>query len=83
MCAGFHIDAAKWLVANRKISGIGTDSMCVDNGQTLDFKVHVTMGENNKFSKAIHTQILDFVITFSKFTVDGPSMALTANIPYL
>ena len=27
---------------------------------------------------------IDFVITFSKFiTVDGPSMALTANFPYL
>ncbi len=28
-------------------------------------------------------QIIDFVITFSKFTVDGPCMALTANLLYL
>ncbi len=63
MSIGFSMEAAKWLIANRNIAGIGTDSMCVDNGQSLNFEVHVTMSEDNKFSKAFQNRPLILLST--------------------
>jgi kynurenine formamidase len=37
---GFGADAAKWLVDERKIRGIGIDTMSIDYGLSRDFAVH-------------------------------------------
>ena len=44
---GLHPDTAKWLVENRKFKAIGIDTASIDNGQSGDFKTHVTLMTNN------------------------------------
>jgi len=44
---GLHPDAAKWLVENRKFKAVGIDTASIDNGQSTDFKSHVTLMTNN------------------------------------
>ncbi|XP_013407427.1 uncharacterized protein LOC106171570 isoform X2 [Lingula anatina] len=38
---GFSADAAKWLVNNRNINGVGSDAISYDAGQTTSFPAHV------------------------------------------
>lgn len=40
---GFGEDAAMWLTHNRKISGIGVDSISIDPGNSVTLKVHTTV----------------------------------------
>lgn len=44
---GFHIDAARWLVANRNISMVGVDTPSIDYGRSDIYEVHVTLFSNN------------------------------------
>ncbi len=44
---GLHPDAAKWLVANRRIKAIGLDTPSIDYGQSTHFESHVTLFERN------------------------------------
>jgi kynurenine formamidase len=37
---GLHPDAAKWLIENRKINGIGLDTQSIDYGQSEFFETH-------------------------------------------
>jgi kynurenine formamidase len=37
---GFSGESAKWLVENRKIRGIGIDTLSIDRGQSKKFEVH-------------------------------------------
>ncbi|XP_013393302.1 uncharacterized protein LOC106161021 [Lingula anatina] len=39
---GFSGEAAEWLVNNRKIIGVGSDTISYDAGQTTSFPAHVT-----------------------------------------
>ena len=45
---GLHPDAAKWLVANRKIHAVGLDTPSIDYGQSTDFIVHRTINGADK-----------------------------------
>jgi kynurenine formamidase len=40
---GLHPEAAKWLVDNRKLKAVGIDTASIDNGQSTDFRSHVTL----------------------------------------
>ena len=42
---GLHPDAAKWLVAERNIKGIGLDTPSIDYGQSEDFLAHQVLSE--------------------------------------
>ncbi|CAL1538916.1 unnamed protein product [Lymnaea stagnalis] len=44
---GFHTDAVRWLLQNRNISMIGTDTPSTDYGQSRVFEVHQMIGEAN------------------------------------
>lgn len=44
---GFHIDAARWLLANRNISMVGVDTPSIDYGPSDIYEVHVTLYTNN------------------------------------
>lgn len=44
---GFHIDAARWLVANRNISMVGVDTPSIDYGQSEIYEVHVAFYAKN------------------------------------
>lgn len=44
---GLHLDAAKWLVENRKIKAVGIDTASIDYGQSTRFGSHVTLMTNN------------------------------------
>lgn len=44
---GLHPDAAKWLVANRKIKAVGIDTASIDFGQSTKFESHVALMTNN------------------------------------
>ena len=37
---GLHPDAARWLVANRRIGAIGIDTASIDHGQTQNYPTH-------------------------------------------
>ncbi len=40
---GFGIDAVEWLLARRDITGIGVDTLSLDNGPSSTFDVHVAL----------------------------------------
>lgn len=40
---GFGIDAVEWLLANRDFTGIGVDTLSLDNGPSQTFDVHHTL----------------------------------------
>jgi len=40
---GFGIDAVEWLLQNRDFTGIGVDTLSLDNGPSQTFDVHVTL----------------------------------------
>ena len=42
---GLHPEAAKWLVSERKINGIGLDTPSIDYGQSKDFMAHRILSE--------------------------------------
>ena len=44
---GLHPDAARWLVANRKIAAIGLDTPSIDYGQSTMFESHRILFEQN------------------------------------
>ncbi|HRG92561.1 MAG TPA: cyclase family protein, partial [Chitinophagaceae bacterium] len=44
---GIHPDAARWLVANRKIKAVGLDAASVDYGQSVQFETHRILYEKN------------------------------------
>ena len=44
---GLHPKAAKWLVEQRQIVGIGIDGPSIDCGQCNDYRSHVILNENN------------------------------------
>ena len=44
---GVEPEAAKWLVANRKIVGLGIDTPSTDKGQSRDFQTHQVLGQAN------------------------------------
>lgn len=46
---GFSPDAAEWLVNERRIAGIGVDTLSLDVGPSTDFKVHLTVLGANLF----------------------------------
>ncbi|XP_064642196.1 isatin hydrolase-like [Lineus longissimus] len=46
---GFHPNAAKWLVTNRDIVGVGVDTASVDFGPSQDFTVHITLSDHSLY----------------------------------
>ena len=44
---GLHPDAARWLVANRKIRAIGIDTASIDYGQSRLFESHRALNERD------------------------------------
>ncbi|XP_022107079.1 uncharacterized protein LOC110988124 [Acanthaster planci] len=46
-CPGVGPEAAEWLVANRKIVGLGTDSANIDRGLNVSFPTHRILMEAN------------------------------------
>ena len=47
---GLAPEAAKWLVANRKIKAVGLDTASIDHGQSTDFGSHVAL-MSGKYSR--------------------------------
>jgi kynurenine formamidase len=37
---GFGVDAAEWLIKERKVVGLAVDTLSLDHGPSKDFKVH-------------------------------------------
>ena len=37
---GFGVEAAQWMLKERRIAGIAVDTMSLDTGKSKDFKVH-------------------------------------------
>ena len=52
---GFSPEAAKWLVDNRKIAGIGSDSISLEKGPSFAFPTHVIILSANIFGESIST----------------------------
>ncbi|KAI1301281.1 Kynurenine formamidase [Halotydeus destructor] len=46
---GLHEDAAKWIVENRLVVGIGVDALSIDQGSCESFGAHTTILERNMF----------------------------------
>jgi kynurenine formamidase len=46
---GFHGDAAKWLVEERDIVGIGVDTLSLDHGASTTFDTHLTILPAGKY----------------------------------
>ena len=46
---GFGEQAAKWLLSERGIGGIGIDTLSLDPGRSETFPVHVAMLGGDKF----------------------------------
>ena len=44
---GIHPDAAKWIVANRKVKAVGLDVASFDYGQSKDFMTHQVLYKEN------------------------------------
>ncbi len=44
---GLHPDAARWLIAHRRIRMVGIDTASIDHGQSVDFATHVALFEQN------------------------------------
>lgn len=44
---GLHPDAAKWLVANRRVKAVGIDTASIDYGQSTLFETHRVLYERN------------------------------------
>jgi len=44
---GLHPDAARWIVANRRIAAIGIDTASIDYGQSTLFQTHRTLYERD------------------------------------
>jgi len=44
---GFHEDAGDWLVKNRNIHVLGTDTPSIDYAQSTTFPIHVLFGKEN------------------------------------
>jgi kynurenine formamidase len=44
---GLHPDAARWLVANRKVKAVGIDTASIDYGQSTLFETHRVLYERN------------------------------------
>ena len=44
---GLHPDAARWLVANRKVKAVGIDTASIDYGQSMLFETHRALYERN------------------------------------
>lgn len=44
---GLHPDAARWLVANRRIAAIGIDTASIDYGQSTQYESHRTLFEHD------------------------------------
>ncbi len=44
---GFHPAAARWLVAERDVVGVGLDTPSIDYGQSSDFESHQIFGRAN------------------------------------
>ncbi len=44
---GFHPRAARWLVTERHVVGVGLDTPSIDYGQSSDFECHQIFGEAN------------------------------------
>jgi kynurenine formamidase len=42
-----HPDAARWLVANRRIKALGIDTASIDYGQSTAYETHRTLYEAN------------------------------------
>ncbi|XP_015923067.1 isatin hydrolase-like [Parasteatoda tepidariorum] len=46
---GMSEEASKWLIENRSIYGLGTETLSIDSGQSRDFKTHRVLNEGNVF----------------------------------
>jgi kynurenine formamidase len=46
---GFGKRAVDWLLANRRITAIGVDTLSLDNGPSTTFDVHVTLLGRNRY----------------------------------
>jgi kynurenine formamidase len=44
---GLHPDAARWLIANRRIRAVGIDTASIDYGQSTLFESHRLLYERN------------------------------------
>jgi kynurenine formamidase len=44
---GLHPDAARWLVANRRLAAIGIDTASIDYGQSMQYESHRTLFERD------------------------------------
>ncbi|GAB3656607.1 hypothetical protein GCM10028791_28540 [Echinicola sediminis] len=44
---GLSVEAAKWLMENRKIKSVGIDTPSIDYGQSTHFETHVALMTNN------------------------------------
>jgi kynurenine formamidase len=44
---GLSVEAAQWLVANRKVDAVGIDTPSIDYGQSTDFRAHVILYERD------------------------------------
>ena len=44
---GLHPDAARWIVANRRIGAIGIDTASIDYGQSTLFETHRVLYERD------------------------------------
>lgn len=50
-CIGLHPDGARWLVDNRKIFGIGIDTLSIDSGRSsADLRAHRILAPHNIFN---------------------------------
>ena len=47
---GFSSAAAEWLLENRKINGIGVDTLSIDHGPSVDYSVHQLILGANKWA---------------------------------
>jgi kynurenine formamidase len=56
---GFSKEVSQFLVKERKIHGIGVDTLSLDNGKSTTYDTHVTMLKNNYYQ--IENMVLENV----------------------
>jgi len=78
---GFHPDAAKWLVEERDITGIGVDTLSLDYGASADFATHVTVLGAGRFGIENLANLPELPAVGGLVVVGGPKHAKASGGP--
>jgi len=77
---GLHPDAAQWLVDNRRIHGVGIDTVSIDYGQSRRFMSHRILAEKNIFMlENLNTNALNATAFLDPLLVVSPLKITTGS----